>query len=317
MFGTRRSSMAGPRLLLWGLLLTLGPQPGLSTESGSEATEDGDESSTQKDSKSPNRHFVYGRVDQEVKVYVKINRDSPFLVCMDEKLAHHETIDPFYLWIGPDGRNVKGHSYVNLTDTGKIALKTFAKDMSGAYMCTLSYTSFKNEVLQEKEKFRAFKFIVLAYREPDYTYQITVRYSASQCDVPANDRFFEELKTILDDLIFGLTCQLTDAYYKCHIIKAPKHGLQNEIFITFRLSPFGAGWEAVCRQLNYDCEDETNKRVMKWSAILEHTALTTVPTVRSAQALESATMDQPPANKTMYKTIRGCALVCSEMASLS
>ncbi|KAJ1135230.1 hypothetical protein NDU88_001674, partial [Pleurodeles waltl] len=51
-------------------------------------------------------------------------------------------------------------SYVNLTETGKLALKSFTKDMSGAYMCTLSYTTFRNNVLEEKEKFKAYKFIV-------------------------------------------------------------------------------------------------------------------------------------------------------------
>ncbi|XP_075071446.1 zona pellucida-binding protein 2 isoform X4 [Mixophyes fleayi] len=107
------------------------------------------------------KHFVYGKLDHKVKVYVKVLNNSPFLVCMDVDIAQKETIDPFYLWIGPDGRNLKGHSNVNLTETGKLMLMAFDTSMSGSYSCTLSYKTIKLDVTHEKENFRSYNFEVL------------------------------------------------------------------------------------------------------------------------------------------------------------
>ncbi|KAM8945844.1 zona pellucida-binding protein 2 [Pelodytes ibericus] len=215
------------------------------------------------------KHFIYGKSNHKVKVYVKVQRDSPFLVCMDEDMAHKETIDPYYLWIGPDGRNLKGHSNVKSTETGKLMLKYFEKSMSGSYSCTLSYSSVKNSINNEEEKFKMYDFIVLAYREPDYTYQINVRYTARPCEDLANTNFFEALISIVTDIITGLTCQLVDVYHKCHVIKDPEDGLQNKLFISFKVSPFGHGWERICSEIPYDCEDETNWRVQKARDIIE------------------------------------------------
>ncbi|XP_063125616.1 zona pellucida-binding protein 2 isoform X11 [Rattus norvegicus] len=37
-----------------------------------------------------------------VKIYVKLHQTSPVLVCMDIDRASKETVDPIYLWIGPN-----------------------------------------------------------------------------------------------------------------------------------------------------------------------------------------------------------------------
>ncbi|KAG9474113.1 hypothetical protein GDO78_004423, partial [Eleutherodactylus coqui] len=94
-------------------------------------------------------------------VYVKMLTDSPFLVCMDIDMAYEETIDPKFLWIGPDGNVLEGHSNVNITETGKLMLKSFDKSMSGSYSCTLFYKRIKDDVSQEKELYKGYKFAVL------------------------------------------------------------------------------------------------------------------------------------------------------------
>ncbi|XP_075701799.1 zona pellucida-binding protein 2 isoform X5 [Rhinoderma darwinii] len=106
------------------------------------------------------KHFIYGDLNHKVNVYVKMLKESPFLACMDLGIANEVTVDPFFLWVGPDGRNLKGHSNVNLTETGKLMLKAFEKSMSGSYSCTLSYKRIKNDVTQEREKYKSYEFAV-------------------------------------------------------------------------------------------------------------------------------------------------------------
>ena len=43
-----------------------------------------------------------------VKVYVKLHHNSPVLVCMDFKRAEKETVDPTYLWVGPNEKPLTG-----------------------------------------------------------------------------------------------------------------------------------------------------------------------------------------------------------------
>ncbi|XP_068775400.1 zona pellucida-binding protein 2 isoform X3 [Struthio camelus] len=155
------------------------------------------------------KNHIYGNIRREVNVYVKMFTNSPFLVCMDLALSQEEVIDPNYLWIGPDGKNLE------------------------------------------------------AYREPDYAYKITVRFTTKECKLVANDKFFEELKIILDNIISDLACHVIDPSYKCHSVKKPKHSLLYELFVTFQVNPFAPGWEEVCNQLPYDCEDATNMRVQE------------------------------------------------------
>ncbi|KAG6929772.1 zona pellucida binding protein 2 [Chelydra serpentina] len=49
----------------------------------------------------------------------------------------------------------------------------------------------------------------------------------------------------------------------------PKHGLLDELFVTFQVNPFAPGWEAVCQQISYDCEDVTNRRVQEARDLIE------------------------------------------------
>ncbi|EPQ05042.1 Zona pellucida-binding protein 2 [Myotis brandtii] len=55
--------------------------------------------------------FVYGKLVHTVKIYVELHQNSPFLVCMDIQLAKKETVDPTYLWIGPDEKPLTEEHY--------------------------------------------------------------------------------------------------------------------------------------------------------------------------------------------------------------
>ncbi|XP_071967582.1 zona pellucida-binding protein 2 isoform X2 [Engystomops pustulosus] len=207
--------------------------------------------------------FIYGDLLQNVTVYVKMLKDSPFLACMDLDIAYKKIIDPTFFWVGPDGRDLRGHSNVNLTETGKLMLKAFNISMSGSYSCNLIYKSIENDVTQEKKMNKYYEFAVLAYLEPDYMYQINARFTALPCSDLANARFALTLLSMIGEVITGLNCHLKNKYHKCHVTKAPKHSLQHELFVAFKVSPFSRGWDKECSISSYYCQKETNIRMEK------------------------------------------------------
>ncbi|NXQ64416.1 ZPBP2 protein, partial [Anthoscopus minutus] len=207
------------------------------------------------------KNEVYGDTRQEVNVYVKVFTNSPFLVCMDLALSQERIIDPKYLWIGPDGRDLQGQGYVNLTETGKLMVMGFMVSMSGAYICTLSHKVIETTTQEEIEMVEAYKFMVYAYREADHAYQVSVRFSTRHCRLKTNGLFVEKLTQILNSTISLLSCHITEWSYKCRSIRTPKNGLQYELFVYFLVNAFAPGWEEVCHKVPYDCEDVTNRRV--------------------------------------------------------
>ncbi|XP_068068336.1 zona pellucida-binding protein 2 isoform X2 [Anomalospiza imberbis] len=207
------------------------------------------------------KNEVYGDTRHEVNVYVKVFTNSPFLVCMDLALSQERIIDPNYLWTGPDGRDLQGQSYVNLTETGKLMVMGFMVSMSGAYTCTLSHKVIETTTQEETEMVEAYKFMVYAYREADHAYQVSVRFSTTGCRLRSNGLFIEVLKKILNSTISHLTCHITESSSKCHSIRTPKNGLQYELFVNFLVNPFAPGWEEVCHEVLYDCEAVKNRRV--------------------------------------------------------
>ncbi|KAM3821063.1 zona pellucida-binding protein 2 [Vipera latastei] len=215
------------------------------------------------------KNYIYGNVNHKVNVYVKVHRNSPYLVCMDLSLSQSEVIDPSYLWIGPNGQNLRRKQYANLTETGKLMLLGFKEQMSGSYMCTLSYRVFRNDMQAEEERFKTYKFMVYAYREPDYTYRISVHFTTKECNLAANRQFFEELQKILNNLLDYLKCHIVESSYRCFSVKRPKHGLVDELFIVFQVNPYAPGWEVSCRQITTDCEDITNSHVHKARELIE------------------------------------------------
>ncbi|NXT80199.1 ZPBP2 protein, partial [Zapornia atra] len=271
------------------------------------------------------KNYVYGNTEQEVSVYVKVFTNSPFLICMDLARSQDDIIDPKYLWIGPDGDDLEGRMYVNLTETGKLMVMGFREFMSGAYTCTLSHKVIDTMTEQEREVFETYRFMIYAYREADHLYQGFVRFTTKECELAANGHFFEELKKILNSIISDLTCYIVESSYKCHSIKIPKQGLQQELFITFQVSPFAPGWEDICQQVPYDCEDATNMRVQeardrigeffsKQTYALKH-EFQTVPTIHYVDNSFSVTHIDScrpgfGKNDVTHKSCASCCVVC-------
>ncbi|NWT79471.1 ZPBP2 protein, partial [Lanius ludovicianus] len=271
------------------------------------------------------RNEVYGDTSHEVNVYVKVFTNSPFLVCMDLALSQERIIDPNYLWTGPDGRDLEGQRNVNLTETGMLMVMGFRESMSGAYTCTLSRKIIETTTQEEAEMVETYKFMVYAYKEADHAYQMSVRFSTTDCKLKTNGLFIENLNQILNGVISSLTCHITESSYKCHSIRTPKNGLQYELFVNFLVSLSAQVWEEVCHKFPYDCEDVTNRRVrqaaeqigkffhqLRW--ILEDT-LQVVPAIHYVdKSFSMTTIDscQPGFGKShhSHQNCPGCCVVC-------
>ncbi|NXR70008.1 ZPBP2 protein, partial [Rhadina sibilatrix] len=268
------------------------------------------------------KNEVYGDTRHEVNVYVKVFTNSPFLVCMDLALSQERIIDPNYLWIGPDGRDLQGQGYVNLTEAGKLMLMGFRVSMSGAYLCTLSHKVIETTTQEETEIVEAYKFMVYAYREADHAYQLSVRFTTTHCRLETNGLFIEKLNKILNSTISHLTCHITQSSYKCYSIRTPKNGLQYELFVNFLVSPFGPGWKEVCQRIPYDCEDVTNRRVRqaaerigKFFHQLRHILKNELHTVPTIQYVENSFSMTPidscrPGFGKNHHTLQNCASCC-------
>ncbi|NXR53972.1 ZPBP2 protein, partial [Hippolais icterina] len=268
------------------------------------------------------KNEVYGDIRHEVNVYVKVFTNSPFLVCMDLALSQETIIDPSYLWIGPDGRDLQGQGYVNLTETGKLMVMGFRVSMSGAYICSLSHKVIETTTQEETEIVEAYKFMVYAYREADHAYQVSVRFTTMSCRLKTNVLFFEKLSKILNSTISHLTCHITASSYKCYSIRTPKDGLQYELFVNFLVNPFGPGWEEVCHRIPYDCEDVTNSRVRqaaerigKFFHQLRHILKNELHTVPTIQYVENSFSMTPidscrPGFGKNHHTHQNCASCC-------
>nr|XP_020654968.1 zona pellucida-binding protein 2 [Pogona vitticeps] len=259
-------SLSLPLFITPHFLLTIGVM--LNTLSASNKVQNGVEEEKYP-LKMMKKNYIYGNTKHKVDVYVKVHRNSPYLVCMDLSLSQNEVIDPTYLWIGPDGHTLNRKRHVNLTATGKLMVLSFREDMSGSYTCTLTYKVFQNDMESEEEMYRTYKFMVYAYREPDYTFRMSVHFSTIQCSLAANEQFFEELKKILNNLISYLTCHITDPSYKCYSVKQPNRGLVDELFILFQVNPFAPGWDVMCHHSTPDCEDVTNNHIQKARVLIE------------------------------------------------
>uniref|UniRef100_H0V168 Zona pellucida binding protein 2 n=1 Tax=Cavia porcellus TaxID=10141 RepID=H0V168_CAVPO len=197
-----------------------------------------------------------------MKIYVKLHQNSPILVCMDSHRASEETVDPTYLWIGPNEKMLTGNKQFNITETGTLIVKDFLELLSGLYTCTLSYKTIKAETQEETIEKKRYDFMVFAYREPDYSYQMAVRFTTKSCVGTYNNQLFRLLRKILNNLISDLSCHVIEASYKCHVVEIPENDLMHELFIAFQVNPFAPGWRDACGG-SVDCEDVTNQNILK------------------------------------------------------
>ncbi|XP_041499990.1 zona pellucida-binding protein 2 isoform X2 [Microtus oregoni] len=197
-----------------------------------------------------------------LKIYVKLHHKSPVLICMDINRANKEIVDPAYLWIGPNENKLQGNRQINITNTGKLVVKDFIESLSGLYTCTLSYKTIKAETQEETTIKKRYDFMIFAYREPDYSYHMAVRFTTKSCVGRYNDLLFRVLKKILDNLISDLLCHVIEPSYKCHSVKIPEGDFVYELFIAFQVNPFAPGWKSVCNNSS-DCEDATNRNILK------------------------------------------------------
>ncbi|XP_012621339.1 zona pellucida-binding protein 2 isoform X1 [Microcebus murinus] len=208
------------------------------------------------------KDFVYGLRGHPVKIYVKLHQDTPVLICMDVKHAKKEIVDPTYIWIGPNENTLTENQRINITKTGELIVKDFVEPLSGLYTCTFSYKTVKAETQEETSVKKRYDFMIFAYREPDYSYQMAVRFTTKSCLGRYNDLLFRVLKKILDNLMSDLSCHVIEPSYKCHSVEIPERGLIHELFIAFQVNPFAPGWRGTCNQ-SVDCEDITNNNVLQ------------------------------------------------------
>ncbi|XP_008591467.1 PREDICTED: zona pellucida-binding protein 2 isoform X3 [Galeopterus variegatus] len=245
---------------------------------------------------------------------------------MDFERAGKETVDPTYTWIGPDEKLLTESNQINITKTGMLVVKDFLESMSGVYTCTLSYKTVKAETQEEHMIKKTYDFMIFAYREPDYSYQMAVRFTTKSCIGRYNDLLFTVLKKILDNLISDLSCHIIEPSYRCHSVETPEHKLIHELFIAFQVNPFAAGWTDACSD-SVDCEDITNRNILQardrieeffqnQAHILYHNFNKTLPAMHFVDhSLQVVRMDSCRSgfgkNIGLHSNCASCCVVCS------
>ncbi|XP_053117346.1 zona pellucida-binding protein 1 isoform X3 [Hemicordylus capensis] len=99
---------------------------------------------------------VVGSTNLPVKVYVKLNHNSPRILCVTNRLRNSELIDPIFQWHGPEGDLVTENRTVKITPTGTLLFRHFKIDMSGVYTCSLVF----KPTIEQAEKNYLIKYVV-------------------------------------------------------------------------------------------------------------------------------------------------------------
>ncbi|XP_037745888.1 zona pellucida-binding protein 1 isoform X4 [Chelonia mydas] len=221
---------------------------------------------------------IVGSTTFPVKIYVKLNHNSPRILCVTNRLRNSELIDPVFQWHGPGGDLVAENSSVKITPTGTLIFRHFKYDMSGIYTCSLVF----KPTAEQAEKNYLLKYVIYAYSDPNFYYEFTARYHAAPCNSIYNISFEKKLLQILSKLVIELSCEVTLLKSECHHVKMQKAGLQNEIFFTFTVSSLDT------EKTNNPCQQkscDTAKRLKKLSAAQDHIIPTMEFTVFSATIL--------------------------------
>ncbi|KAM6444427.1 LOW QUALITY PROTEIN: zona pellucida-binding protein 1 [Rhynochetos jubatus] len=169
---------------------------------------------------------IVGSVIFSVKVYVKLNHNSPRILCLTNHLQNSELIDPIFQWNGPGGSLSSENSSVQISPTGTLILRHF--NLRGVYTCSIVYKL----IATQPDKNLTIKYLTYAYSDPKIYYEFTARYRAAPCNSSHNTSFEKELLQILSKLVAELSCEVTRKSER-HDVKMQRGGLQNEILTTF------------------------------------------------------------------------------------
>ncbi|XP_044275053.1 zona pellucida-binding protein 1 [Varanus komodoensis] len=184
----------------------------------------------------PNTLKVVGSTNLPVKVYVRLEHNSPRILCVTNHLRNSELIDPIFQWHGPGGDLVTDNKTVKITPTGTLLFRHFKYDMSGVYTCSLVF----KPTAEQDEKSYLIKYVIYAYSDPNFYYEFSARYHAAACHSIYNNSFKDKLLQILAKLVVELSCEVTLRKSECHHVKMQRAGLQNELFFTFTVSSLDA-----------------------------------------------------------------------------
>ncbi|KAM9576133.1 zona pellucida-binding protein 1 isoform 4-T4 [Guaruba guarouba] len=188
-----------------------------------------------------------------VKVYVKLNHNSPRILCLTNRLRNLELIDPIFQWTGPGGGLSSENSSVKISPSGTLILRHF--NQSGVYTCSIVY---KLTAMQPVEHL-IIKYLIYAYSDPKNYYEFTARYHTAPCNSSENTYFEKALLQILSNLVAELSCEVTLIKSECHHVKMQRGGLQNENFFTFSVTSLDRENHRLCQQRDCDAFYRLNK----------------------------------------------------------
>ncbi|KAJ7313006.1 hypothetical protein JRQ81_004266, partial [Phrynocephalus forsythii] len=99
---------------------------------------------------------VVGSTNLPVKVYVRLNHNSPRILCVTNHLRNLELVDPIFQWHGPGGDLVAENQTVKMTATGTLLFRDFKYQMSGVYTCSLVF----KPTAEQDEKSYLIKYVI-------------------------------------------------------------------------------------------------------------------------------------------------------------
>ncbi|XP_029445613.1 zona pellucida-binding protein 1 [Rhinatrema bivittatum] len=197
---------------------------------------------------------VVGSSIAPAKVYVKLNHNTPHVLCLTQRLRDAELTDPKYQWHGPEGQSLPDSSNVVVTPTGTLIIRHFKEEMSGMYTCSLQ---FATTVRQYQRKY-FLKYFFYAYTDPNFFYELSVRYHSAPCQSIYNISFEKILLGILKKLVSQEFCEVLMLKAECHQVKKQRAGLHNEIFFLFSVFAVDTPEDVICAE-SCAAEDRLNK----------------------------------------------------------
>uniref|UniRef100_A0A4W3K5C7 Ig-like domain-containing protein n=1 Tax=Callorhinchus milii TaxID=7868 RepID=A0A4W3K5C7_CALMI len=192
---------------------------------------------------------VLGSEDGTVRIYIRVNENSPHILCATAKLRNTELMDPEFSWQGPNGRDLAQNDDTRVSLTGTLSIERFQKEYSGEYTCIMFFYTSETKALQSL----TLKYLLYAYQQPNYTYEFQAQYHVANCLSANNNLFLDKLHTALNQLVSGLAYVISIYKSDCHMLKVPLAGIQYELFLTFKVHLKEEQLERICKQNSADC----------------------------------------------------------------